>query len=302
MSNAISEITRRNIFDELRLEKVNWAGRLAEDDFLTRVFDLRSLPSHDNRVQGLDGDLRMHRYNFSDWPDDWVYADGRLNLLWCADDTLLNFLCEMLHPLVRSDDGERDRLIAMYNRHLAPDSFEIAPYRYISGKPIYSGHRRTFGASDVSLSARQIADELGSTHVSAQLNRMEIAIQSDPPLAIGTAKEFVETMCKGILSKRGKILSGAEDIQRLVKLTREVLSIDNGDSNGATRKIVNGLATVTQGVAELRGSWGTGHGPHPEAAVAEPELARLTVGASIALGIFLLEVHRRSDPGAENLV
>ena len=45
--NEISEITRRNILDALRLQQVQWEGRLGESAFLSRVFDLSALPSVD---------------------------------------------------------------------------------------------------------------------------------------------------------------------------------------------------------------------------------------------------------------
>ncbi|MGH6974819.1 MAG: hypothetical protein ACRED7_07565 [Stellaceae bacterium] len=62
MANEISEITRRNLFDEMRLAKINWSGRLSESDFLGRVFDLDGLPSHDIRFKTMAGDIQMHRY------------------------------------------------------------------------------------------------------------------------------------------------------------------------------------------------------------------------------------------------
>jgi hypothetical protein len=294
--NGISEVTRRDIFDELRLTNVSWSGRLPEDDFLTRIFDLGALPSDDRRCSNMASDLHMHRHNFSDWPDDWVYDDARLNLLRCDDDVFLRFLCEMVHPLVRSDDDERERLVRTFNTHLSRDGYEIAPYRYVSGKPVYAGRVRLAGASDVPVAAKRVADELGSAHVAAQVTRMETSVRNDPPLAIGSAKEFLETMCKGILSKRGVLLGGGEDLPKLLKLTRDQLKIDDGDPNGATRKILNGLATAVQGIAEIRGMHGTGHGPHPDAAVAQAELARLTVAAAVAVGTFLLDVHRKNEP------
>jgi hypothetical protein len=33
-----------------------------------------------------------------------------LNLLRCPDETFLSFLCEIIHPIVRSDEGEVQRL------------------------------------------------------------------------------------------------------------------------------------------------------------------------------------------------
>ena len=40
--NEISEITRRDIFDYLRIHNVNWSGRLSELDFLTSRVGSRS--------------------------------------------------------------------------------------------------------------------------------------------------------------------------------------------------------------------------------------------------------------------
>jgi hypothetical protein len=125
---------------------------------------------------------------------------------------------------------------------------------------------------------------------------MNMSMHSDPALAIGTVKEFVETICKGILSVRGVPRTGAEDIQKLVKMTREALNVEVSDHTGSTRKVMNGLATVIQGVAELRGAVGTGHGPEPDAAVPEPVLARLVVQAGVSLGVFFLDLHQKSPP------
>jgi hypothetical protein len=41
---------------------VNWSGRLGESDFLSRIFDLKNLPSYDHRQKNMAGD--MHREHF----------------------------------------------------------------------------------------------------------------------------------------------------------------------------------------------------------------------------------------------
>ncbi|MFP3243938.1 MAG: hypothetical protein RXR20_05100, partial [Paraburkholderia sp.] len=43
----ISEVTRRDIIDSLTSEGVEWSGRLEDQEFLARLFDLNSLPSTD---------------------------------------------------------------------------------------------------------------------------------------------------------------------------------------------------------------------------------------------------------------
>jgi len=53
----ISEITKRNIFDELKIRNTNWSGRLDEVEFLNRLFDIESLPTTDGRFQNMRGDI-----------------------------------------------------------------------------------------------------------------------------------------------------------------------------------------------------------------------------------------------------
>ena len=54
---AITEITRRALIDEINLAKLNWAGRLEEQAFLARLYDLTSMPSRDPRFSDADGDI-----------------------------------------------------------------------------------------------------------------------------------------------------------------------------------------------------------------------------------------------------
>ncbi|MDP1751866.1 MAG: abortive infection family protein [Reyranella sp.] len=297
-SVAISEITRRNLFDELRIGNVNWSGRLGESDFLGRVFDLRNLPSNDHRCSNMASDIALHRENFDDWGGiDWVYDDSRLNLLRCLDETFLSFLTEMVHPVVRSTNDEIRQLVEVFNRHLAADRFEIVPRTYISGKPIFAARARVLSVDQGTAPAKKIADEFSSEHIVAQINRMESSAVNDPALAIGTSKEFVETICKGILAERNVTLSGSEDIPGLVRMTRKTLGLSVEKRTEETlQRTLSALATLTQGIAELRGQLGSGHGPHPNAPKATSEVAWLAVRSAIALGVFLYESHRIRPP------
>ena len=115
----ISQITRRDLVDAILVEKVNWAGRLEEPEFLSRLFDLSALPSTDSRFPDAAGDIWQHRINNpEDWEDDWVFYDRRFNLLNCDDEVLLRFLCETIHPVVRPDVTEAERLCQLYNSFL----------------------------------------------------------------------------------------------------------------------------------------------------------------------------------------
>ncbi|MFJ9862333.1 AbiJ-related protein [Streptomyces althioticus] len=141
-SAAITEVTRRRLFDALRRTGASWSGSLDEVTFLRRLYDLDRLKSHDPRFATAEGDIVQHRYNNpEDWDDDWVFGDDRFGLSDGSDEVLLRFLAEMIHPAVRTDSGEVQRLLALVNGHLAADGYELAEARTVSGYPVYEARR-----------------------------------------------------------------------------------------------------------------------------------------------------------------
>lgn len=141
-SAAITDVTRRHLFDALRSTGASWSGSLDEVAFLRRLYDLDRLTSHDPRFATAEGDIVQHRYNNpEDWEDDWVFSDDRFGLADGADEVLLRFLAEMIHPAVRTDSGEVQRLLALLNDVLAPDGYELAETRTVSGYPVYEARR-----------------------------------------------------------------------------------------------------------------------------------------------------------------
>ncbi|MGW2939093.1 AbiJ-related protein [Streptomyces sp. NPDC001156] len=139
---AITDVTRRHLFDTLRSTGASWSGRLDEVTFLRRLYDLDRLKSHDPRFTTVEGDIVQHRYNNpEDWEDDWVFGDDRFELAAGADEVLLRFLAEMIHPVVRTDPGEVERLLALVNDLLAPDGYELTKARTVSGYPVYEARR-----------------------------------------------------------------------------------------------------------------------------------------------------------------
>lgn len=133
----ISEITRRNIVDSIVASRISWAGRLEEQAFLCRLYDLEKLPSKDYRFTTASGDIWKHRVINDDWPDDWVFYDDRFNLLRAPDNEFLRFLCETVHPVVRSDSETVNMLVTEYNKHLIKDGWELFQKDQISGCPVF---------------------------------------------------------------------------------------------------------------------------------------------------------------------
>jgi len=296
----ISEVTRRNIFDMLRLEQVKWSGRLNEPDFLVRVFDLEKMPSYDGRFKNAYGDIWQHRIsNPTDWDEDWIYGDKRFNLLKCEDETFLNFLCEMIHPVVRSDLQETEQLRQWFNDYLAADGYEIIERSNISGRPIYAGRRKVEGVLSVSLARKETM--FNGEYLSRQVNRIETAINQDPDLAIGTSKELVETCCKTILQELGAEFEDKWELTKLVKETCRKLKLtpddipDSAKASDTIKRLLSNLASVAQGLSELRNSYGTGHGKSAQEKGLTARHAKLAAGAATTLVVFLFETHESNE-------
>ncbi len=292
----ITEITRRNIFDHITLEKLRWSGRLEEPEFLSRLYALDEMGSTDHRFNDAYGDIWQHRVGNWDWETDWVFTDPRFDLLNCPDGELLRFLCETIHPVVQPDEETVAKLLEIFNSELAADGFQIVETTRVSGRPVFAA-RETVAPSPALSAAKEISETLTADYLSQQITRMEAAIHDDPALAIGTAKELIETCCKTILRERGKAADDSWDIPKLVHATLEELSLvpdgipKEKQASHSIRKTLGNLAQVAQGAAELRNLYGTGHGKDATMPNPPPRHARLAVGAASTLVVFLFETH-----------
>src|SRR5206468_3305452 len=115
-------------------------------------------------------------------------------------------------------------------------------------------------------------------------------------------KELIETACKTILAERGKPVSGTPEIAALTKETlKELRLVPEGIPEAAggsdvIRRILQNLGAIGNGLAELRGLYGTGHGKHGNAEGLRVRHAKLAVGAASTLVTFLFETHKETSP------
>ena len=250
-------------------------------------------------------DLWQHRVNNPmDWPDGWWWEDDRLVLLHAPDETFLRFLAEMVHPIVRPDPAERETYLEVFNSHLAAEGWEIGLVSQVGAHPIYGGRRLKQMPPAVAAEARELGRALG-VYVSQQITRMEAALSNDDPaLVIGSAKDFIETICKTILEERGIGIPSNDDLPGLVRLTVRNLPIvpesieDRARWEGVIEQLVNNLSSLGRSLAELRNAFGTGHGRQAGHMGLETHHAQLAVRTATAAGLFLYEVHERNPvPG-----
>ena len=161
--NKITEITKRDIVDilvngfvgtetvvaydyyEHQYEKeqsvkyiINMYGRLNELDFLSRIYDLDSMESYDSRFKNAKGDIIQHTINNDDWEENWVLSDERFGILNGGDDnTFLNFVCEIFHPVVRIESQPWKKILEKINELIQYDGYVIYVKEQISGRDVY---------------------------------------------------------------------------------------------------------------------------------------------------------------------
>ena len=143
---------------------------------------------------------------------------------------------------------------------------------------------------------RSFAASFNLQELHAEIDRLTRAADNDPSLAVGTAKEMVETICKTILKERG-IPSRGEDLPQLIRAVAKELALlpddipDHAKGSDVIRRMLSNLNQISQGIAELRNLYGTGHGRDGRFLGIQPRHAKLAVGAAATLGAFLMETH-----------
>ncbi|MEE4210478.1 MAG: abortive infection family protein [Parvularcula sp.] len=293
----IGERTRAAILDEMRAREIIWHGALDEIAFLSRIFDLTSLPSHDSRFQNAEQDIWQHCINNFDWPPDWVYSDPRFRLYADDQDLFLKFISEVLHPIVRKDDTEQDALARAFNGHLRADGWELVEDAIIDGRPAYVPQRKVHALGGSVQRIKAMAATLNSDTLYEDLRRLERIDDSEPEEAIALAKEIVESCCKLILDDRKVVYPERAEIPDLLKLLRKEIRImpDGIDekARGANeiRGILTSLGNIAHSLAPLRNAYGKGHGRGRDFKGLQPRHARLAVGAASTFVDFVLDRH-----------
>ncbi len=120
--------------------KMPYNGKMAEQEFISRLYDLKSMPSNDSRYKNAEADYYQHRIYNNDWPDNWIFNDGRFGLRNGDDKIFLKFLCEMFHPSVRDENTDWKQLFDIFNDLIKADGYEFFEINKILDKIVY-GYR-----------------------------------------------------------------------------------------------------------------------------------------------------------------
>jgi len=148
-----------------------------------------------------------------------------------------------------------------------------------------------YGGTPISLEEIERASELNNVlELNQHIARIKHSILNDPALAVGSAKELLETVLKTILKKHDTP-NPNEDIPQLLKRTQKLLEIDPKKLPGkdVLFRTLNNLGQIVVGVSEIRNLVGTGHG-RSQGPQIDTIHAQLIVNATATITTYLLGI------------
>ncbi|MDF2710347.1 MAG: hypothetical protein K0R62_5999 [Nonomuraea muscovyensis] len=163
-----------------------------------------------------------------------------------------------------------------------------------------SEHITPVGPRFSSDSLKNLSD---ASAIRQQLGRIQRAIIDDPALAVGSAKELIESTAKVVLKERGLPVDDKADLPALVREAQHALCLHPSsttpgpDGSDAVKKILGAVSSIAIGVAELRNrGYGTGHGPASVPVGLGPRHSHLAVNAAFTWCQLVLDT--LADPKA----
>lgn len=275
---------------EFREFLVGWTLREIENEF--SAAGLEPDRSHDPQLGGQRREFVEQYYHAVDFTNP-TYVERVLSVY---EAILAHCETHIANPGTYYSDPatlkrEYDKLLSCLRR----DGYEFK-----------DGRLRARGNSTLLQHLSTTAATLDADYLAVQVDRLAEAVEQDSDLAIGQAKELVETCCRTILAASGESDYARLALVPLVKRTMKRLQLlpedipENVRGTKTIKAVLGNLAMISQGMAELRNLYGTGHGKHAKHKRLPVRHARLAVGAATTLTAFLFETHSerasRSQP------
>jgi hypothetical protein len=293
------DLYEREYYEDVAVHvKMDIYGKLDEVKYLGRIFDLKALPSTDSRFDSAEDDIWQHRINNYDWDDDWLFDYESFNLRDGSDEKFLDFIVEVFHPAVRKNESPWPRYLHKFNELLKFDGYEIYSNRKVSGREVYTYRRIATDEPHLEKNIEALSEVFDSAYIDSQMQDMIRLVDTNPSDAIGKAKELLESCCKTILEDIEITINNDWTVQRLMKEVCKELKltpeeIDPGAKAASTiKQILGNLTAISAGMAELRNSYGSGHGKKASYKGLSDRHARLAISSSIAAVRFIWDTYQ----------
>lgn len=253
------------------------------------------MKSNDNRFKNMYEDILQHTVRNDDWDHNWLFYDERLDI---RGDNFIKFLEEIFHPAVRIDQQNWQAYIDKINDVLKYDKLKIgvAP-GLIDGREKYKLMQLTSDTL-VETYLTEVRDKFSSEYIDSQVSIMLEYIESNPNVAIGKAKELIESCAKTILIEVNNGYDKEVDFPALTKQAMRAIGLSAKDQDKTTSsgiisaKILGNLSSISHNMAELRNEFGDGHGKESTFVSLPPRYARLAVGTASTLVYFMWETYQ----------
>jgi hypothetical protein len=207
---------------------------------------------------------------------------------------LIGVYSDLLHDIGRRKsehgfdaDAYRERWLVT----LREAGFEIDPATMVLSDPTRP--------TSLGLTADALAALTDPSAILDHLTRLGDTVETDPRLAVSTAKALIESTAKSVLTARGVAYTKSDKVPALVNRAQESLARSAKGASSevpALRQILQSLVTLAQGVTEIRNQVGVDHGAESVPLWVRPRHARLVVGAAQVWCQLMLET--LSDPQA----
>lgn len=134
---AISLESKKEIFNIIVKSKTDFLGDSSDDfQFLKEIWDIRNMPSEDNRFPNAEKDIWQHIINNSDWDLDYLFIE-RLKL-YEKDDVFIKFIETAISPTYRKGEDDIFLYVLQINEILIKDKLQLSIFDYNNtGNPIY---------------------------------------------------------------------------------------------------------------------------------------------------------------------
>lgn len=297
----VSFHSKRDIKDLLINSDFNCYGRQTELQFISYFVDIYNLPSEDPRYETMRGDIIQHTVNNDDWKEGWIFEDSRIGLL--RDDQLFTeFLERIFHPDIREEENLWKPFLEEINLILKYDNLSLVATDSINGRSIYkiiaNDHNKV-----VNQYSEEIKQKFSSEYISSQIDIMLANIDQKPNVAIGKAKELIESTAKTILDEMNVEYKKDMDFSLLAKKVIKELGLSANEQDEDTeagkiaKQILGNLTGIPKNMAELRNAYGDGHGKTRSFKALPPRYARLAVGTATSIVYFLWDTYqeRKAD-------
>jgi predicted ATPase len=136
---VLSKPIKQKIFDWIIKSKIHFLGKYVGEnvvDFVNKIWDLRNLPSEDDRFPNAYADAFQHLVNNDDWDIEYLFLE-RFKLIIGDEKHFIDFIETVVHPQIRNSKDEITQFVKGINSILSSSGYRLILTDYFEELPIY---------------------------------------------------------------------------------------------------------------------------------------------------------------------